>query len=161
MGKPFTDWYSCVQNLCALEIRGLLNLIASQFALKLLIAAVQVLYLLLRSEVTLHKNNRSSCDFLSFFSSQLSFLPFSQHGMVSELCKCLRLSLLLAGHEPCTCVVSSYQPVLPCALGDNPYFCLWMLLFLGRQVITDLICYCNRCIAVPTTAAFSLQKKLW
>lgn len=65
--KTLIDWYSCVQTPCALEIRGLLNLIASQSAPNLLIAAAKVLCLLRWSEMTLHMNDGSSYDFFLFF----------------------------------------------------------------------------------------------
>jgi len=130
----------CVQNAHALEIRVLLDFIASKCALKLLIAATQVLCLLKASEVTLHQNDWNCCDLFSFFSSQLSFLLFSQHTLVSELGRCLRFSLLLARHKSCASAVSSFQPVPPSALRDNPYLCLRMRPFPGHQAVTDLIC---------------------
>lgn len=43
VGKPFTNRFSCVQNPHALEIRGLLNSIASLFAFKMVIATALVL----------------------------------------------------------------------------------------------------------------------
>lgn len=40
---------------------------------------------------------------MSILSSQLSFLPFPQYRVASELGRCLRVSLLLTRHEPLQC----------------------------------------------------------
>jgi len=58
-------------------------------------------------------------------------------------------------------MVFSFQPVPLSALGDGSYFLdsLWTS-FLGSQVITDLACCCNCCLAVPASATLNLLEKL-